>query len=104
MSWCRGTLTEGGRDLNKTELVDKVSKESGLNRVQAASAVDAVVSVIQAALKSGDSVSLVGFGTFSISERAARVGRNPRTGQEIQIPASKQPRFKPGKALKDAVG
>ncbi|OSM00342.1 putative histone-like protein [Magnetofaba australis IT-1] len=74
-----------------------------MTKAAATAAVDAVVASITEALKSGDAVSLIGFGTFSVSERAARTGRNPRTGKEIKIAAAKLPKFKPGKGLKDAV-
>jgi DNA-binding protein HU-beta len=89
--------------MNKSELVDSVASETGLSKVQSAEAVDAVIGSIQGALKGGDQVSLVGFGTFLVTDRAARVGRNPRTGEEIKIPAAKLPKFRPGKGLKDAV-
>ncbi|MEO5365419.1 MAG: HU family DNA-binding protein [Magnetococcus sp. WYHC-3] len=90
--------------MNKTELLDVVAKESGLTKAQAAEAVDAFLGAVTAELKAGGQVALVGFGTFMVSERAARTGRNPRTGEEIRIEPSRQPKFKPGKALKDAVG
>ena len=89
--------------MNKSELVDSVATGTGLSKVQSAEAVDAVIGAIQGALKDGDQVSLVGFGTFLVTDRAARVGRNPRTGEEIKIPAAKLPKFRPGKGLKDAV-
>lgn len=89
--------------MNKNELVAAVAEQSGLAKGDAGKAVDAVFDQISAALKSGDEVRLVGFGTFSVSERAASEGRNPRTGEKIQIAASKQPKFKAGKGLKDAV-
>ena len=89
--------------MNKSELVDAVSSQSGLARADAARAVDAVLDAVSGALKSGDSVALVGFGTFAVKERAARTGLNPRTREPLQIPASKMPVFKAGKALKDAV-
>lgn len=89
--------------MNKSELVDAVASETELSKTQSAEAVDAVINSIQSALKSGDQVSLVGFGTFLVTDRAARVGRNPRTGEEIKIPAAKLPKFRPGKGLKDAV-
>ena len=90
--------------MNKSEMVDAVSEKTGLSKVHAGDAVDAVFDVIQDALEGGDSVSLVGFGTFLVADRAARTGRNPRTGEEIEIPAAKLPKFKPGKGLKEAVG
>ena len=89
--------------MNKSELVDAVSNQSGLAKADAARAVDAVFDAISAALKSGDSVALVGFGTFAVKARAARTGRNPRTGEPLNIAASKMPVFRAGKALKDAV-
>lgn len=90
--------------MNKSDLVDAVAAESGLTKADAAKAVDALFNAVTDALKKGDEVRLVGFGTFAVSERAARTGKNPRTGEAIEIAASKQPKFKPGKALKDAVG
>jgi len=89
--------------MNKSELVDAVSSQSGLAKADAARAVDAVLDTVSAALKGGDSVALVGFGTFAVKARAARTGLNPRTREPLQIPASKMPVFKAGKALKDAV-
>ncbi len=89
--------------MNKSELVEAVAAETELTKVQSAEAVDAVLASIQGALKDGDTVNLVGFGTFAVTERAARTGRNPRTGDEIEIPAARLPKFKPGKGLKDAV-
>ena len=88
--------------MNKNELITKVADSSGLSKTDAGSAVDSVIESIVGALKAGDDVRLVGFGTFSVSDRAASEGRNPRTGEKISIPASKQPKFKAGKALKDA--
>lgn len=89
--------------MNKTEMTDAVAKDTGLSKADAGRALDAVTDVITNQLKSGDSVTLVGFGTFSVRDRAARVGRNPQTGKEIKIKAAKVPAFKPGKTLKDAV-
>jgi DNA-binding protein HU-beta len=89
--------------MNKAELIDAVSNHSGVARADAQRAVDAVLESISAALKGGDSVALVGFGTFVVKERAARSGRNPRTGEVIEIAAVKMPVFKAGKGLKDAV-
>lgn len=89
--------------MNKNELVEAVAASSGLSKADAGRAVDAVVGSITGALKAGESVNLIGFGTFDVRERAARTGRNPRTGEEIQIAAAKNPAFKAGKALKDAV-
>ncbi len=89
--------------MNKTELIDAVAETADLSKADAGRAVDAVISSITKALKSGDSVTVVGFGTFQVRARAARSGRNPKTGDTIQINASKNPAFKAGKALKDAV-
>ncbi len=89
--------------MNKTELVDAVASSAELSKASASKAVDAVVDAITGALKAGDQVTLVGFGTFAVKERSARTGRNPRTGEEIKISAAKVPSFKPGKGLKDAV-
>lgn len=89
--------------MNKNEFIQAVADESNLTKADAAKAVDAVVATIGKALKGGDTISLVGFGTFLVRERAARTGRNPQTGEEIKIAASKNPVFKAGKALKDVV-
>jgi DNA-binding protein HU-beta len=89
--------------MNKAELIDHVAASADLSKAAAGAAVEAVVSGVTGALSKGDSVSLVGFGTFSVSDRAARTARNPRTGETINVPASKAPKFKAGKALKDAV-
>jgi DNA-binding protein HU-beta len=89
--------------MNKSDLVDAIADSAGLSKADAGRALDALVDTVTSALKSGDAVSLVGFGTFSVRDRAARTGRNPRTGETIQIAASKNPAFKAGKALKDAV-
>ena len=89
--------------MNKSELIDAIAADSGLSKADAGRALDGFTSAITGALKDGDSVSMVGFGTFSVKLRAARSGRNPRTGDTIQIKASNNPSFKAGKALKDAV-
>jgi len=89
--------------MNKQDLVSKVAESSDISKQKAATAVDAVIDAIKGSLKQGDDVRLVGFGTFSVSQRAATTGRNPRTGEPIKIPASKQPKFKAGKELKEAV-
>jgi DNA-binding protein HU-beta len=89
--------------MNKGELVDAVAGSAGLSRADAAKAVDATLDAIQSTLANGGSVGLVGFGTFSVKARAARMGRNPRTGEAIHIAASNVPGFKAGKGLKDAV-
>lgn len=88
---------------NKAQLIEGVASKTGLTKKDATAAVDAVFGSIQDTLKKGDKVQLIGFGTFEVRERAARKGRNPQTGEEIEIAASKVPAFKPGKALKDAV-
>ncbi|GJL84910.1 MAG: transcriptional regulator [Micavibrio sp.] len=89
--------------MNKQDLVAKVAKQADISKQKAAETVDAVIDAIKASLKKGDDVRLVGFGTFSVAQRAATTGRNPRTGEPIKIPASKQPKFKAGKDLKEAV-
>ncbi|MFW5452770.1 HU family DNA-binding protein [Thioalkalivibrio sulfidiphilus] len=89
--------------MNKSELIDAIAASSDLPKAQAARAVDAMIDVISGALKNGDQVTIVGFGTFLVREREARTGRNPRTGETIQIAASKMPSFKASKGLKDAV-
>jgi DNA-binding protein HU-beta len=89
--------------VNKNDLVAAVSAGTGLSKSDSANAVDSMLDSITGALKSGGEVRLVGFGTFSVAQRRASEGRNPRTGEKIQIPASKQPKFKAGKALKEAV-
>ena len=89
--------------MNKSELIDAIADGSGLSKADAGRALDGFTSGVTKALQGGDSVSLVGFGTFSVKRRDARSGRNPRTGETIQIKASNNPSFKAGKALKDAV-
>ena len=89
--------------MNKGELVEAVAKEAGISKADSARAVDAVISTISGTLRRGDSVSLIGFGTFQVKKRSARTGRNPRTGETIKIKASKVPSFKAGKGLKDAI-
>ena len=89
--------------MNKTELVVAVAEQAGLSKKDAEAAVKAFTDVVAEALKAGDKIQLVGFGTFEVSERAAREGRNPRTGETMTIEASKTPKFKAGKALKDMV-
>ena len=89
--------------MNKTELVAAVAEQAGLSKKDAEAAVKAFTDVVAEALKAGDKIQLVGFGTFEVSERAAREGRNPRTGETMTIEASKAPKFKAGKALKDLV-
>ena len=89
--------------MNKAELIDAVADASGLTKSDASGAVESVFSAIADQLRQGNTVSVVGFGQFSVSDRAARTGRNPRTGEEIAIAASRAPKFKAGKQLKDAV-
>ncbi|MCI8301162.1 MAG: HU family DNA-binding protein [Oscillospiraceae bacterium] len=89
--------------MNKTELINAVAEKAVLSKKDSEAAVTAALDVISAALAEGDEVRLVGFGTFEVKKRAARTGRNPKTKEPVEIPASKVPAFKPGKALKDAV-
>lgn len=89
--------------MNKSELIDAISESAGLSKLDAGRALDSAMEAIKNALKEGDMVTLVGFGSFYTGERAARTGRNPRTGADIEIEAAKVPKFRPGKALKDAV-
>ena len=89
--------------MNKSELIDAIANGSGLNKADAAKALEATTDAIASTLKGGDKVSLIGFGTFMVKERAARKGRNPQTGEEIQIKASKSAGFKAGKALNDSI-
>lgn len=89
--------------MNKMELVASVAEQAGLTKKDAEKAVNAVFESVKGALSKGDKVQLIGFGTFEVRDRAARKGRNPQTGKEIKIPASKNPVFKAGKALKEAV-
>ena len=94
---------KGGNQMNKTDLINKVSEKTGSTKKDAESQVNAILDVIEETLAAGDDVQLIGFGTFEARERAERTGRNPQTGEEITIPAGKVPAFKAGKALKDAV-
>lgn len=89
--------------MNKSELIDAIATEGEISKAAASRALDAVLVSITKALKAGDSVALVGFGTFHVKERLARKGRNPRTGAEIKIPAAKVPAFRIGKTLKDSI-
>ncbi|VAX10787.1 DNA-binding protein HU-beta [hydrothermal vent metagenome] len=89
--------------MNKAELIDAVAENADISKAAAARAVDTVLESITTTLKNGEQVALIGFGTFSVKDRAARTGRNPRTGEPLEIPAAKVPSFKAGKALKDAV-
>ncbi|MGB9715527.1 MAG: HU family DNA-binding protein [Thermodesulfovibrionales bacterium] len=89
--------------MTKTELIDKISSGAGLTKTDAEKALNATLNAIKGALKKGQRVALVGFGTFSVAKRKARKGRNPKTGEELKIPATKVPKFTAGKALKEAV-
>jgi DNA-binding protein HU-beta len=89
--------------VNKTELIEHMAKQADISKAAAGRALDALIGGVKATLKKNNSVSLVGFGTFSVGKRAARSGRNPRTGAAIKIKAVKVPKFRPGKALKDAL-
>lgn len=92
-----------GLNVNKTELIDRIAEEADISKASAGRALDAALEAITGALKASDPVSLVGFGTFTVRERAARAGRNPQTGAPINIAAARVPAFKPGKGLKDAL-
>ncbi len=89
--------------MNKNEFVGEIAEAAGISKADAERAAEAFIKVVKSALKAGEDVSLVGFGTFTVRKRAARTGRNPRTGETLEIAASKVPAFKPGKALKDAI-
>lgn len=89
--------------MNKSELINAIANEAGITKIEAGKALNALTDAITSTLKSGDSVSLIGFGTFKVSKRSARTGRNPRTGKELKIAASNSPTFSAGKSLKDAV-
>ena len=89
--------------MNKSELIDAIAQSADISKAAAGKALDGMVAAVPEALKSGDTVTLVGFGTFYVGERAERKGRNPKTGEEITIAAAKSPKFRAGKALKDAL-
>ena len=89
--------------VNKTELIEHIAKHADISKAAATRALESTIGAVKTTLKKGGSVSLVGFGTFAVGKRAARTGRNPRTGAEIKIKAAKVPKFRPGKALKDAL-
>lgn len=89
--------------MNKTELIDLIAQQADISKAAAARALEAMIGGVQSTLKKGGSVSIVGFGTFAVTKRAARTGRNPRTGMAIKIKAAKVPKFRPGKGLKDAL-
>lgn len=92
-----------GNLVNKNEMITSVAESASMTKSDASKAVDAVFDAISSALQGGDEVRLTGFGTFAVTQRKATTGRNPRTGETIQIPASKQPKFRPGKSLREAV-
>jgi DNA-binding protein HU-beta len=96
-------LFHEGLEVNKTELIEHIAKQADISKAAATRSLDAVIGAVKTTLKKGGSVSLVGFGTFAVGRRAARTGRNPRTGTAIKIKAAKVPKFRPGKALKDAL-
>ena len=96
-------LTTKSETMNKSELIESIAKNADMSKADATRALEATVDTIKKALKKGDSVALVGFGTFSVGKRAARTGRNPRTGEPIKIKAAKVPKFSAGKGLKDAL-
>ena len=89
--------------MNKTELIEHIAKQADISKAAAGRALEAMIGGVKSTLKKNNSVSLVGFGTFSVSKRAARTGRNPRTGAAIKIKSAKVPKFRPGKGLKDAL-
>jgi DNA-binding protein HU-beta len=89
--------------MNKSELIEHIAKQADISKAAATRALDAIVGGVKSTLKKSGSVTIVGFGTFAVTKRAARTGRNPRTGAAIKIKASKVPKFRPGKALKDAL-
>jgi len=89
--------------MNKTELIEHIATNADISKAAAGRSLDAMIAAIKATLKKGNSVTLVGFGTFAVSQRAARTGRNPRTGEAIKLKKAKVPKFRPGKALKDAL-
>jgi nucleoid DNA-binding protein len=89
--------------MTKTDLIDKIAKDCKISKVSATKALDSFVDGIKRSLKKGEKVTLIGFGTFSVTQRKARKGRNPQTGKEIKIPARKAPKFAAGKALKDGI-
>lgn len=97
------TYLRGGTPVNKSELIEHIAKQADISKAAAGRALEALIGGVKTTLKKNGTVSLVGFGTFSITKRASRTGRNPRTGDTIKIKAAKVPKFRPGKALKDAV-
>ena len=89
--------------MNKAELIDHIANSADISKASASRALEATLGAITETLKAGDNVSLVGFGSFAVTQRAARMGRNPKTGEEVRIEAAKIPKFRPGKGLKDAI-
>jgi DNA-binding protein HU-beta len=89
--------------VNKSELIEHIATQSDISKAAATRALESIIGAVKSTLKKGNSVSLVGFGTFAVTKRAARIGRNPRTGASLKIKAAKVPKFRPGKALKDAL-
>ena len=89
--------------MNKSELIDHIAKQADISKAASGRALEAIIGAVRHQLKKGNDVTLVGFGTFAVGKRAARTGRNPRTGAAIKIKAAKVPKFRPGKALKDAI-
>lgn len=89
--------------MNKGELIDKIAENTALKKKEVENVISSFVDIVQNSLKSGDKVAIAGFGTFDVSNRKARIGRNPQTGEEIKIAASKNPKFKPGKSFKDMI-
>jgi DNA-binding protein HU-beta len=96
-------INNRNKTVNKTELIEHIASKSDISKAAATRALASIIDAVKKTLKKGDTVTLVGFGTFSVSKRAARTGRNPRTGAALKIKAAKVPRFKPGKGLKDAL-
>ncbi len=96
-------IHEGVDEVNKAELIEHIAKQADISKAAAGRALEALIGGVRSTLKKGGTVSVVGFGTFSVTKRAARTGRNPRTGAAIKIKAAKVPKFKPGKALRDAL-
>src|SRR5688500_2657100 len=97
------TPLRGGTFVNKSELIEHIAKQADISKAAATRALEALIGAVKSTLKTSGNVSIIGFGTFAVSKRAARSGRNPRTGAAIKIKAAKVPKFRPGKALKDAV-
>jgi DNA-binding protein HU-beta len=99
----RQRISRGGSFVNKSELIEHIARQADISKAAATRALEAVIGGVKTTLKKGGSVSIVGFGTFAVTKRAARIGRNPRTKEPIKIKSAKVPKFRPGKGLKDAV-